>query len=507
MASTKKLEGLVLEWTKKLNKSLSIAYSGQISPEEAAADSIVYCGSHICNLLSRQVCLLAEAQTGSLLLINKRLEDLIELANAKFNAYPHKDVPKCWPILFAYASIAKICATVMAACRKDDFSASSLKYTTGISETTLTEIIRLIDTAIIMTNVFTESDMDSVDAVLNAALSALEPAPQLKQKKLNEGGNDKDIDKNLDQFPCQVLSGPVIAYHIDRLTESSYNQFNNNMRKPQDENTGPKPLILEGVQNHWPARAERPWSKPSYLLERTLGGRRQVPVEMGRSYVDEGWSQKFMTFEQVLKHCKYQKQTKSPVSAGSKETKDSALPTATIYLAQYDLFRHIPSLRKDIATPDFCWIDPTPPHRSSPLVDKHSALPTLEEPIINAWFGPAGTISPLHCDPYHNILAQVVGRKYIRLYAPIYSDRLYQRGVETGGVNMENTCQVDIGLYAGHDGTEEEQMEERNRFPLLAEARYVECILEAGECLYIPLGWWHYVRSLSTSFSVSFWWN
>ncbi|CAP70263.1 uncharacterized protein PODANS_3_3460, partial [Podospora anserina S mat+] len=36
---------------------------------------------------------------------------------------------------------------------------------------------------------------------------------------------------------------------------------------------------------------------------------------------------------------------------------------------------------------------------------------------------------------------------------------------------------------------------------------YVDCILEPGETLYIPVGWWHYVRGLSVSFSVSFWWN
>uniref|UniRef100_A0A2P2L7T1 Transcription factor n=2 Tax=Rhizophora mucronata TaxID=61149 RepID=A0A2P2L7T1_RHIMU len=35
----------------------------------------------------------------------------------------------------------------------------------------------------------------------------------------------------------------------------------------------------------------------------------------------------------------------------------------------------------------------------------------------------------------------------------------------------------------------------------------MDCILEEGEMLYIPPRWWHYVRSLTTSFSVSFWWG
>lgn len=63
---------------------------------------------------------------------------------------------------------------------------------------------------------------------------------------------------------------------------------------------------------------------------------------------------------------------------------------------------------------------------------------------------------------------------------------------------MSNTSEVDVGA-------DREELDKT--FPLFGEARYVETVLEEGECLYIPVGWWHYVRSLSVSFSVSFWWN
>lgn len=34
-----------------------------------------------------------------------------------------------------------------------------------------------------------------------------------------------------------------------------------------------------------------------------------------------------------------------------------------------------------------------------------------------------------------------------------------------------------------------------------------DCVLEPGQMLFIPPGWWHYVRSTTVSFSVSFWWR
>ena len=34
-----------------------------------------------------------------------------------------------------------------------------------------------------------------------------------------------------------------------------------------------------------------------------------------------------------------------------------------------------------------------------------------------------------------------------------------------------------------------------------------QAILKPGDTLYIPIGCWHYVRSLSPSISLNFWWD
>jgi len=110
---------------------------------------------------------------------------------------------------------------------------------------------------------------------------------------------------------------------------------------------------------------------------------------------------------------------------------------------------------------------------------------------INAWFGPGGTVSPLHYDPKHNFLCQVLGEKYVRLYDEKYSDCLYPNE----GNMLRNTSKIDV-----------EDLDVA-KYPLAKDLPYWEGVLKPGQMLYIPPKCWHYIRSLSLSFSVSFWWN
>ncbi|OAA68397.1 Cupin, JmjC-type [Niveomyces insectorum RCEF 264] len=290
-------------------------------------------------------------------------------------------------------------------------------------------------------------------------------------------------------------------------------------QRQQQYESGPRPLVMTGLTDDWPAcrRDARPWAVPAYLRWCTLGGRRLVPVEVGRSYVDADWTQAVVPFADVLAAALARGEDGDAGHGGN-----SGRPRGPLYLAQHALFAQMPQLRADICVPDACYTTTTTTANSETYsedeteteTENNAATAATTTPLINAWLGPAGTITPLHTDPYHNLLAQVVGRKYVRLYAPAEAAALRPRGRE-GGVDMGNTSAVDVGVLEGWDKGGGDGGGDDSNHPPADEAErdrfwripFVDCILEPGDTLYIPEGWWHYVRGLSVSFSVSFWWR
>jgi [histone H3]-dimethyl/trimethyl-L-lysine36 demethylase len=122
---------------------------------------------------------------------------------------------------------------------------------------------------------------------------------------------------------------------------------------------------------------------------------------------------------------------------------------------------------------------------------EYCVLGAGEVAAVNAWLGPPGTVTPLHTDPHNNLLCQVVGAKYVRLYSPAHNEHMYphQSGLTT------NSSRVDA------------RAPDLDAFPKFAQARGLECVLREGMALFIPKGWWHYVEALTLSMSVSFWWS
>jgi mitochondrial division protein 1 len=414
-------------------------------------------------------------------LVLKRLENVSSVAMAKFYAYRHDLVPQGWRHLYTDALILKSFHSFI--------SSASGEMGDGV----LDAVVESLDRALIITGGqgrtlgprWIEETLRLLEEMIYGGAAQQERLT--KGRRLVEDG----VFSSQEPYGRPDLRQGRECRRFNGWTLDVFEGYMNHAAKP------PEPIIFEDLLSDWPAMTDSPWNSMEYLLSKTLDGRRLVPVEVGRSYVDEGWGQELIKFGDFLQRYI----TRDPVSDGGAQD--------TGYLAQHELLRQIPSLRNDTQTPDFCWAD-VPRHPTDSSRDQAK----VDAPQVNAWLGPARTITPLHCDGYHNLLCQVVGTKYVRLYPPSATPHMRPRASEHG-VDMSNTSALDLGVIEGWDDEpdmEQEDKEEKEEdwsglSDSLNQLEYRECILGPGDTLLIPIGWWHYVRSLSVSFSVSFWWN
>lgn len=261
-------------------------------------------------------------------------------------------------------------------------------------------------------------------------------------------------EQRLQSFENVAVRGSIEAKSstVDILQCPSIDLFRNNYFSKQ------KPAILYNCIDQWPALTK--WSQPTYIIQ--VAGERTVPIEIGSHYTNDDWAQDLVKLKDFIR----------------RQFFDTASPNHRIeYLAQHNLFDQIPQLRQDIIVPEYCCV--------SNMTDVDV------QPDIKAWLGPKGTVSPMHYDPKHNLLCQVFGHKRIILAAPDDTPNLYAHENDM----LANTSLID----AEHIDLE--------KFPLAANVKFYTLTVYKGEMLYIPPKWWHYVRSLDNSFSVSFWWE
>lgn len=98
-------------------------------------------------------------------------------------------------------------------------------------------------------------------------------------------------------------------------------------------------------------------------------------------------------------------------------------------------------------------------------------------------FGPKGAVTPIHYDNVSVLLVQVYGRKLVRCIPAMQVPYLYNN-------KYPRNSDLDFLDYRSE------------LYPDFANATVVEAELGPGDCLFIPLGWWHHVTCLSTNISV-----
>jgi len=137
---------------------------------------------------------------------------------------------------------------------------------------------------------------------------------------------------------------------------------------------------------------------------------------------------------------------------------------ASASLRLCNLFEEIPELREDIIVPAYADID------------------VGGFRIATCCIGATGTIKTLHRDIHHGLLAQSVGKSYIRIYAAEETSRLYPHQ----NPFLRNVSQI----------TDIENVDE-SKYPLFSSADYLECILSPSEMIYMPSNSWYMTKALS----------
>lgn len=138
----------------------------------------------------------------------------------------------------------------------------------------------------------------------------------------------------------------------------------------------------------------------------------------------------------------------------------------------------------------YCTANNAPANREAlePLWDDVGALDPYLDPATRAaggfiWIGPRGTITPFHHDLTNNLLAMIRGRKRVRLVSS-YETPLMRNHVHS---------------FSKWDGADLPGGPPGPGRPLV-----IDCLLQPGEALFIPVGWWHLIEGVDLTFSVSF---
>ena len=216
-------------------------------------------------------------------------------------------------------------------------------------------------------------------------------------------------------------------------------------------NAGARPVIITNALQ-WPALST--WSHEWF---RDRHGELEVPLSINPTH----------TFRPV----------RMTLGRYMQRILDNQQMSGGLYLDQFPL-QQLPTLWQDFSVPPYCSRE--------------------REVTPHLWIGPGTTVLSFHKDNHNplteieNIFVQIKGRKRILLAAPDNDPLMYPRP-------------ADKGAY-WHSEVNPEAPDLR-QFPLFEQAVLLEGVVGPGDVIYIPRNYWHHVRALERSISMSFWWN
>lgn len=210
-----------------------------------------------------------------------------------------------------------------------------------------------------------------------------------------------------------------------------------------------KPVVIRSLAKQWPAYTKWNWD---YFIDAV--GEKEVGVYnnvKSDSYTPINTADAYMKFGEYLKK----------VKSGPLDLR--------IFL--FNIFQHAPQLVSDFTWPD---------HLMKGFVKKYPML----------FVGGEGSITHMHfdIDLSHILHTQFIGRKRVLLFPHEEQYKLYRKPWEV----------LSLANFAGYN----ENFDYQN-FPAVKLAKGYEVILEHGDTLFMPAGYWHHMEYIEAGFAMS----
>lgn len=210
-----------------------------------------------------------------------------------------------------------------------------------------------------------------------------------------------------------------------------------------------KPLVIKGLAKKWPAYNKWNWD---YFID--IVGDKEVGVYnnvKSDSYTPINTADAYMKFGDYLRK----------VKAGPLDLR--------IFL--FNIFQHAPQI-----TGDFTW----PDELMGGFVKKYPML----------FVGGQGSITHMHfdIDMSHILHTQFIGKKRVLLFPHEEQHKLYRKPWEV----------LSLANYAHYN-----QHFDYEAFPAVKLAQGYEVVLEHGDTLFMPAGYWHHMEYIEAGFAMS----
>jgi hypothetical protein len=214
-----------------------------------------------------------------------------------------------------------------------------------------------------------------------------------------------------------------------------------------------KPLIIKDLAKQWPA-----YNKWNWDYFKSIVGDKKVALYnnvKSDAYTPINTADDYKTFGEYIEMI-----TEGPAAW-------------RIFL--FNIFEHAPQLTKDFTWPD---------HLMKGFVKKFPML----------FVGGATSITHMHfdIDLSHILHTQFVGRKRVLLFPYEEQYKLYRKPFEVLSL-------ADFSNYYDN-GNRKLNLDD---FPALKYAKGYEVIMEHGDTLYMPAGYWHHMEYIDSGFAMS----